>query len=143
MKTEVTLLNGVRFAPDAHTRLHVHTAQVSPDNEQLVVPEFGPKMHLRQAYWDFPKISIATPYGSSRDTFTSFQFSWDNANIRNFATTAPSNDPILPEELSPREYGETTLGLTSRFRLSVFIPPRHGGASSGSVARSLFHPNTA
>ena len=43
MKTEVTLLNGVRFAPDTHTRLHVHTALVSPDNAQLVVPMVGPR----------------------------------------------------------------------------------------------------
>ena len=47
MKTEVTLLNGVRFAPDEHTRLHLHTGDVSATVENLVVPKIGPKVLLR------------------------------------------------------------------------------------------------
>ena len=123
MKTEVTLLNGVRFAPDIHTRLHLHTGDVSATVENLVVPKVGPKVLLCKNYAKHPRTDMPTPYGTGRSTITTFQFSWDEGNPKNYASTANSDAPLLPEELGPREYGTTTLDLTSQFRLSLFIRP--------------------
>ncbi len=41
-------VNGQRFVTDEHTRLHLHTGDVSPEIPELVVPEVGPKVHLRK-----------------------------------------------------------------------------------------------
>lgn len=114
MKTEATLLNGQRFVTDEHTRLHLHTGDVSPEIPELVVPEVGPKVHLRMDYGTYPKVDNPTPYGAGRTERTAFGFSWDLANARNYASTASSDNPIIPEELD---------GLTEQFRLSLFFRP--------------------
>ena len=114
MKTEATLLNGQRFVTDEHTRLHLHTGDVSPEIPNLVVPEVGPKVHLRMDYGTYPKVDNPTPYGAGRTERTAFGFSWDLANARNYASTASSDNPIIPEELD---------GLTEQFRLSLFFRP--------------------
>lgn len=68
MKIEVSLLNAVRFWTDDNTRLHVHTELVDSKNDLLIVPEIGPRMHLREAdeLSQPPELDAPTPYGFGR-----------------------------------------------------------------------------
>jgi len=113
MKTEVTLLNGQRFVTDEHTRLHLHTGEVSPEVPELVLSGVGPNVHLRTKGTAVPLVDEPTPYGAGRTERTGFRFN-TGPLVKNYASTANSDSPIIPDELS---------GLTEQFRISLFFRP--------------------
>ena len=115
MKIELSLLNAVRFETGESTRLHVHTRNVDPQNTLLIRPDVGPNFHLKRRTEEdaFPVSDAATPYGAGRAEMTAFVFGTKGGFEENFATTAGTSTPELPEDLD----------LTSSFRMSLFLRP--------------------
>jgi hypothetical protein len=116
MRTEIPLLNAVRFPVDETTALHLHTGHVDPLAPDKAEPEVGPPVFLRVAssLYALPIVDEASPYGEDSSALTAFRFGQVLAATqqRNYATTARSSDPVLPTALAE---------IKSAFRLSLFL----------------------